>query len=234
MEQAPHGRTGRSGTFEPITKTFPADDFHLGAHVFSSDGRAVGTLESLLVGGDDYSLKALVVKEGREFSGLARSPESWLLADELIVPKDAVEDVAHDRIELNLAGADVRRLAPYLSYRHEGESVREEFTDMAEALLSNPAVPGWLGEVANKPAEQLEIEAGENVMLGRTGKKLGEVKGALFDGDDLVGVVLLPQGLLRKEVILPRRFLGRSDDAALFADLNDQDLEHLEPFKPSD
>jgi uncharacterized protein YrrD len=78
---------------------------------------------------------------------------------------------------------------------------------------------------------ELEIDSGEHVMLGRTGKKLGRVKDVLFDGDELVGVVILPEGLLREEVVLPRRFIGRSDDLALFAQLEPDDLEHLKPFQ---
>jgi uncharacterized protein YrrD len=95
-------------------------------------------------------------------------------------------------------------------------------------------VPSSVQEVANKPEGALEIEAGENVMLGHTGKKLGTVKGVLFDDGDLVGVVLRPEGLFRREVILPRRFLDRSDDAALFARLDEDDLEHLKPYRPND
>ena len=44
--------------------------------------------------------------------------------------------------------------------------------------------------------------------------------------------MLRPDGLFTQEVILPRRFLGRSDDAALFAQLDDDDLEKLKPFDP--
>jgi uncharacterized protein YrrD len=87
-------------------------------------------------------------------------------------------------------------------------------------------------EVANKPADELEIDGDENVMLGHTGKKLGTVKDVLFDGDQLVGVVLRPEGLLKKDVILPRRFLDRSDDAALFAKLDERDVEQLARFAP--
>jgi len=71
-------------------------------------------------------------------------------------------------------------------------------------------------------------------MLGHTGKKLGTVKDVLFHDDQLVGVVLHPEGLLKQEVILPRRFLDRSDDLALFAKLSESDLDHLQPFRPSD
>jgi len=56
----------------------------------------------------------------------------------------------------------------------------------------------------------------------------------LFDDDQLVGVVLLPEGFFKSDVILPRRFLDRSDDAALFANIEEEDLEKLRPFKPAD
>jgi sporulation protein YlmC with PRC-barrel domain len=209
------------------------EDLHLGAKVFSADGKEIGQIVHVLVDGD-YRLKALVVKESRGFSGVWLSPRSMVVNDEFIVPPDAVKSVSHERIELKLRSADARRLQPYLSYREKGESVGEEAEDVAAVLGSSPEVPGWLEQVANKPAGELEIDGGENVMLGHTGKKLGTVKDVLFDGDDLVGVVLRPEGLFKKEVILPRRFLSRSDDLALFAELDEADLEHLEPFEPKD
>jgi len=46
--------------------------------------------------------------------------------------------------------------------------------------------------------------------------------------------VLLPDGFFKSEVILPRRYLDRSDDAALFANIEERDLEKLTPFKPAD
>lgn len=208
-----------------------AEDFHLGADVFASDGKEVGKLVHVLVA-SDYSLQALVIKEGSSYSGRLLSPGSLLVADEFIVPKDAAKKVAHDRIDLSLDSAAMRRLPPYLSYREKGESVGEELEDEAGVLGSGPEVPNWLEQVANKPEGELEIDRDENVMLGHAGKKLGTVKDVLFDGDQLVGVVLRPEGLFKKEVILPRRFLDRSDDAALFAQLDERDLEHLAPFEP--
>ena len=200
-----------------------ADDFHLGARVFSSDGKEAGELVHVLVD-SDYNLKSLVVKEGRL--------GTLVVNDEFIVPRDAVERVDHDRIDLKLSSAGARRLPPYLSYREKGETAAEEAEDLAGVFGTSPEVPNWLEQVANKPADELEIDRGENVMLGRTGRKLGTVQDVLFDGDQLVGVVLQPGGLFTKEVILPRRFLDRSDDAALFASLDESDLEHLEPFEP--
>ncbi len=208
------------------------EDFHLGATVYSADDRHVGSLVHVLVD-SDYGLRSLVVKETGLFSGHLLSPGSFLIADEFIVPKRAVKSVNHDRVDLRLSADQVRRLKPYIQFREKGgETLGEELEDEAGVLGQGPEVPHWLEQVAEKPASQLEIDGGENVMLGRTGRKLGTVKDVLFDGDQLVGVVLLPEGLLKHEVILPRRFLDRSDDAALFARIDETDLEHLKPFSP--
>jgi hypothetical protein len=193
------------------------------------------TLSRLIVGKDDLTLKAFVVKENRRFSGHLLSPGSWLLADEVIVPRGETASVSRERVVLKLTARDVRHLPAYLSYRYGDETVTEGLTEEAiSALTSSPAVPAALEQVANKGADELEIEGGENVMLGDSGKRLGTVKDVLFDDSELVGVVILPDGLLKEEVILPRRFLQRSDDLALFAQLGEDDLEHLKPFEPGD
>ena len=208
-----------------------SEQFHLGAEVRSSDGVEVGRLVHVLVG-PDYALQALVIKESRRFSGHLFSPGSMLIADEFIVPKDAAGKVTHDRIELTLTAADVRRLPPYLAYRERSEeSLAEGLEDTAGVLGSGPEVPNWLEQVANKPDTELEIDGGENVMLGHTGRRLGTVQDVLFDDDQLVGIVVKSDGFFRHEVILPRRFLDRSDDAALFVNIEEQDLERLTPFR---
>jgi len=210
-----------------------SEQFHLGAEVRSSDGVEVGRLVHVLVG-PDYALQALVIKESRRFSGHLFSPGSMLIADEFIVPKDAAGKVTHDRIELSLTAADVRRLPPYLAYREREESVAEGLEDTAGVLGSGPEVPNWLEQVANKPDTELEIDGGENVMLGQTGRRLGTVQDVLFDDDQLVGIVVKSDGFFRHEVILPRRFLDRSDDLALFVNITEDDVARLEPFQPED
>jgi sporulation protein YlmC with PRC-barrel domain len=207
-----------------------ATDFHPGAAVSSSDGKEIAELVHVLVD-SDFKLAGIVVKESRGFSGRLLSPDSLLVADEFIVPRDAIKSVTRDRVDLTIGSADARKLSPYLSWRRRDETVTEGLEDEAAVLAASPTVPHWVEQVANKPAGELEIDGGENVMLGHTGRKLGTVKDVLFDGDELVGIVLRPEGLFKSDVILPRRFLDRSDDAALFAQIDDQDLGHLEPFK---
>jgi sporulation protein YlmC with PRC-barrel domain len=205
-------------------------DFHLGAAVYSSDGTHVGELLGTLVDETSLGLKAVVVKEDGRFSGHFLSPGSMLLTDELVVPLAAIGSVSHDRVDLKLTASRLRKLPPYLTHRFATPTPSEEVGEALDVLTATMAAPR-IEETADKPASELEIDSGENVMLGRTGKKLGHVKDILFDGDELVGVVMLPEGLLREEVVLPRRFIGRSDDLALFAQLEPDDLEHLKPFQ---
>lgn len=209
------------------------EQFHLGAEVRSSDGKEVGKLVHVLVD-SNYELKALVIKESGRFSGRLFSPGAMLINDEVIVPRDAAGKVTRDQIDLTLSAADIRRLPPYLAYREKTESLSEGLEDTAGVLGSGPELPNWLEQVANKPNTELEIDGGENVMLGHTGRRLGTVQDVLFDDDQLVGIVLKPEGFFRSEVILPRRYLERSDDLALFVNIEEKDLKQLKPFEPSD
>ena len=205
-------------------------DFHLSARVRSSDGRPVGTLHRVVVDQETFDPKAIVVKEDARFGGQLLAPGSWLLTDDLIVPIDAVAGATHDTVELTLTAAEVRRLPPYLAYHFRPPTAREAVgRDLT--LIGGIGGPA-LAETANKPAGEIEIAQGENVMLGRTGRKLGRVRDVLVDGGELIGIVLRPQGLFEHDVVLPVRFLSRSDDAALFAELAEADLEHLAPFQP--
>jgi sporulation protein YlmC with PRC-barrel domain len=208
-------------------------DFHPGARVVAGDGKEIGELAHVLVDAD-YKLKAIVVNENRGFSGRFLSSGSMPVNDEFIVPMDAIDSIDHNRITIKPTSAEARRLQPYLSYRQKAETPSEEAEDLVAVFAQSPEMVNWLEQVANKPETELEIDGGENVMLGHTGKRLGTVKDVLFDGDQLVGVVLQPGGLFKKEVILPRRFLGRSDDAALFAQLDENDLGKLTPFEPNE
>jgi hypothetical protein len=204
-------------------------DYRLGLAVVSSDDKHVGSLEALIADGDNFQPRALVVKETKWFSGHVLSPGSALLTDEVAIPVDSVASLTRDRIDIMLTGAQVRRLPPYLTYHYQALTPREVEIQQLVHLTGEPALPS-LVETAAKGPDEVEISPGEHVMLPG-GHKLGTVKDLLYDGDVLIGVVLLPDGLFKQEVILPRRFLKHSDDLALFAALTAEDLQTLQPFK---
>jgi sporulation protein YlmC with PRC-barrel domain len=204
-------------------------DFRLGADVAAGDGDTVGTLASVLVEEKGFDPRALVVKIEASFAARLLADEKLFISDEVVVPIAALQSATHDLIRLSMSAADIRRLPPYLSYRFKpltsGTAVLEE----AELLGGGLGLPN-VEEVANKGVGEIEIDREENVMLGSTGHRLGRVQDLLFDNDELIGVVIRPDGFFKQDVVLPIRFITRADDMALFANLSQSVVENLKPF----
>jgi sporulation protein YlmC with PRC-barrel domain len=207
------------------------EDFHFGAKVVSADGRHVGFLNFMIIDGESFDIHAIVVKETRHFSGHYVAATA-LMEDDISIPVGAVKDVTRELITLSTTSAEVRRTEPYLTYHY----ALPEKGDAGRLLMAQVAQTGYaphLVEEAHKRLDELEISRGENVMLGHTGQKLGTVQDLVLDDGELAGVVIRPEGFFKEHVLLQIRFLGRSDDLALFAHLTAADIARLEPFHPS-
>ena len=205
-------------------------DFRLGADVVAGDGQKAGTLTSVLVEAEGFDPKALVIQDESSVAGRLLADEKLLITDEVVVPISAVESASHDVIRLSMSVDDIRRQPPYLSYRFKALTGGEALEEEVDFLGGGLGLPANAEQVANKPADQIEIDRDENVMLGKTGHRLGRVHDVLFDDGELVGIVIKPDGFFKRDVLLPIRFISRGDDMALFADLKESDIEHLEPF----
>jgi sporulation protein YlmC with PRC-barrel domain len=205
-------------------------DFSLGVEVVASDGSRAGTLVSVLVEADGFDPKALVVKDESTLTGRMLAAEKFFVTDEVVVPITAVSSATHQLIRLSMSAEDVRKQPPYLSYRFKRLSVGEAALEEVDFLGGGLGLPANTEQVANKPKDQIEIERDENVMLGKSGRRLGRVHDLLFDKDELVGVVIQPEGFFKRDVVLPIKFISRADDMALFAELNESEVERLKPF----
>lgn len=206
------------------------EDFHFGAPVFAADGVHVGELHRLIVDEESLDPHSIVVKETRQFSG-HHFAGTALIEDDVAVPLSEVRTAHHDRVDLRIDAAAVRQTAPYLSYRYAPLTGRDAGRIVLAGIGQSAYVPRLIEE-SHKRLDELEITPGENVMLGSTGRKLGTVRDVAFDGDELIGVVMHPGGFFKEDVLLQVRFLGRSDDLALFAHLTEDDLQHLKPLHP--
>jgi sporulation protein YlmC with PRC-barrel domain len=204
-------------------------DFRLGSDVFASDGSKVGTLVSVIVDEKGFDPRSLVVKEEESLGGRLRADSSLFITDEVVIPIAAVESASHDLVRLSISSPDIRRQPLYLSYRPKPLTVEEAALEDADVLTGTIGLPKEQ-EIANKPAGQVEIDRGENVMLGATGHRLGRVQDVLFDHGKLAGVVIRPDGFFTRDVVLPTEFIERADDMALFAHLDESDIEKLKPF----
>jgi sporulation protein YlmC with PRC-barrel domain len=204
-------------------------DFRLGSDVVASDGQKAGSLVSVIVDENGFAPQALVVKEEETLGGRLRAAESLFITDEVVIPIAAVDSATHDLVRLSMSASDVRRQPLYLSYRPKALTVEEAALEDADVLSGNIALPPE-EEIANKAKGQIEIDHGENVMLGTTGRRLGKVQDVLFDHGKLTGVVIRPDGFFTRDVVLPTKFIERADDMALFAHLDESDIERLKPF----
>jgi len=208
-------------------------DFRLGADVVADDGSKVGTVVSVIVDEQGFTPRALVVKDEATLAGRLLSGEKLFTTDEVVIPISAVESATRDEVRLSMSGPEVRRQPLYLSYRREPMTTEDAVIEEGDLLTGGLGLPK-AQEVANKPADQIEIDSGENVMLGKTGRRLGRVQDVLFDHGKLIGVVIHPEGFFKRDVVLPIRFIERADDMALFAQLDEADIEHLRPVVDSD
>jgi len=204
-------------------------DFRLGSRVVDTDGQTAGTLVSVIVDEQGFAPHSIVVKDEVTLAGRLLSSEKFKTTDEVVIPISSVESATHDLVKLSISAEDVRKYPLYLSYRPQEETPGEAVLEEGELLGGGLALPR-LDEIANKPASEIEIDRGENVMLGTTGHRLGRVEDVLFDHGELIGVVIRPDGFFKRHVVLPTRFINRADDMALFADLTEADIEQLKPF----
>jgi len=220
-------------TGAPDASRHHLEDFHLGASVRTADGRHAGSLERVVIDGETWDPRALVVRETEWFSGRTFAPGAGVMVAEVIVPLDAVATATHTEVRLNLDARATRRLPPYLSYHYEPIQ-RDGGLMYAAALVGGslgvgPMLP-LVGESADKADSELEIRHGENVMIGHSGEKLGTVQDVLFDEGELVGIVVRPNGFFRHDVVVQVRFLDRSDDLALFVRMTPDDVRRLAEF----
>jgi sporulation protein YlmC with PRC-barrel domain len=208
-------------------------DFRLGAPVFSSDGRHVGSLHRVVVDQESWEPHEVVVKESVRFNGHYLALWAGLMTDELLVPISVIAQISRDRVDLSLTSRELRQLPPYLSYSLAPVKPTEGVEETVSVLLGSARVAPEVEE-ARKAAGDIEIRADENVMLGHEGHTFGHVRDILFDGGELVGVVIHPMEHLEHDVVIQIRFLERSDDGALFVHITADDLKHLPPFHPEE
>jgi uncharacterized protein YrrD len=204
-------------------------DFRLGADVISSEGHKVGTLVCVLVDEHGFDAHSIVLKHEETIFGRLLAAEKLLITDELVIPISDVESAQHHLVRLSISAPEVRRMPPYISYRFKPVTAGEALLQEAAILGGGIATPN-VEEVANKPEGEIEIDRGENVMLGKSGHRLGRIHDLLYHQGELIGVVIRPDGFSEHDVVLPIRFVSRGDDMALFAAMEPSDIEHLTTF----
>lgn len=204
-------------------------DFRLGSEIVGSDGEKAGSLVSVLVEEQGFDPKAIVVRDETSLVGSLMAGEKYFITDEVVVPMPLVASAAHDRVQLSIPAADVRKQPAYMAYHLKPMTPAEVVLEEAQVLGGALGLPK-ADEIANKAADQIEIDLNENVMIGKTGRRLGHVHDVLYDRGEMVGIVIRPEGMFKQDVVLPVRFISRADDMALFVDVRESDIQNLKPY----
>ena len=200
-------------------------DFHLGAPVRTDDGREVGSLVRLVVERDSWALAAIVVHERARFSDHPLGSFLRMFPDEVVVPARAVRLASAAGVTLALPLRAFRRLPPYLGYEYQPVSGQRAALE-AVVRAGGVSTVAPLTEVAAKTEAEIEIREGERVMLGHGGRRLGDVEDVVYDEGELAGLVVR-RARGGRRVLVPVRFLKRSDDGALFVTMREEQLEQL-------
>lgn len=208
-------------------------DLHFGARVHSADGRELGSLVRVVVDRESWDPVALVVDEKARYSGHALGVVLRMFPAEVVVPIRACRSADRERVELSIGVAEFRRLPPYLSVEYH-EYDRGQAAAARTALTNIPTAAGIpvglppFAELATKAEDEIEIRKDESVMIGHDGHRLGHVEDVVFDSGELAGAVIrLDPAHGGDHALLPVRFLGRSDDGALFVHIDEDQVARL-------
>jgi sporulation protein YlmC with PRC-barrel domain len=141
-----------------------------------------------------------------------------------------VASVSPDDVRLKLNKRATRALPPYLSYQYAPLQPGDHWRYAAALVGAVPGAFPLIDAVRNKAASDIEISRSERVMIGHTGQVLGTVQDVLLDEGELVGIVVRPKGLFKRNLLVQVRFLDRSDDLVLFVRMTPEDISRIAEF----
>src|ERR1700704_4553050 len=92
-------------------------DFRLGSKVVDREGKASGTLVSVIVDEHGFDPRSIVVKDEVTLAGRLLSSEKFKTTDEVVMPIAVGDSATHEEVKLSISAAEVRKYPLYLTYR---------------------------------------------------------------------------------------------------------------------
>lgn len=216
-------------------------DLRTGTDVYSSDGHKVGTLHRIVVKRSDLTLTHVVVDIGFLRSG-QRLWEGGLGLDyDRIVSIDQVRDASDERVELALTAADFKD-APEYTFEHfeEPHDLTPNEFDLSDVVTRGQQLAGfitstsntWLVERLNKPLGSVDIKDGTDVWRVQPHQKLGDIKRLLMEpSSNRLQAFVVRRGLiLKRDVILPIRYVCELYDNMVHVDISDAEIDQLREY----
>ncbi len=217
-------------------------DLHAGAGVYSSEGHKLGELHRVVLRRRDLSASHIVIDIGFLRSGRGIWQGGIGLDYDRVVPIEAVKSANDERIDLALT-ADAFKTAP--EYTIESFEAPEDFSpgefDIPDIVSTAQTLAGfvgnvgagyWLYERLNKPSGSIDIKEGTPVWRQDPHEKLGDVDRVLLAADGLAQAFVIRRGLLlKRDVVLPVRYVTELMDDLVRVDIADEHLDALREYQ---
>ncbi len=220
------------------------EQLRIGAHVFSSDGKQVGTLTRIVVTGAEPTVTHLVVDPGTHLSELLE-PGSLDKPRDRTVPVELAREVSDDGITLTCDEATFTALPLFERHQYVNAPVEPGGSRFRLGELVNYLASAFgLGAAPYVPENEeitFNMEPGSQVIpddapVWRTTphEEIGVVERTLADAETqhITGLVIRRASMENQLVIVPIAAISSFEDGVAHVELTDEELDQLAPYIP--
>jgi uncharacterized protein YrrD len=215
-------------------------DLHAGANVYSSDGHKLGELQRVVLRRSDLTATHIVIDIGFLRAGHKLWEGGLGLEYDRVVPIDAVASASDDRLDLNLTALQFKDAPEYTTESFEDIDVTrtpydpKSLTDHIQAVADRFGDPNnFLVQRFAEAPGSVDIAEGSPVWRVAPHDRLGEVDRVLFAADGKAQAFVIKRGsFLKRDVVLPIRYVTELLDDLVRVEISDADLEDLQTFHP--
>jgi len=217
-------------------------DLHAGADVFSSDGHKLGELHRVVLRRHDLAATHVVVDIGFLRSGRGIWEGGFGLDYDRVVPIDAISAASDERVDLSMTAEQFKSAPEYTieSFERPPDLTPGEF-DIPDIVSSAQRIADYIGSVGanywlyeklRKPRGTIDIQEGTPVWRQDPHEKLGDIHHVLFGPDGVAQAFVIKRGLLlKRDVILPVRYVTELMDDLIRVDIADEHLDALREYE---
>jgi uncharacterized protein YrrD len=217
------------------------EDLHAGADVYSADGHKLGDLRRVVLRRSDLTATHVVVDIGFLRSGHKLWEGGLGLDYDRVVPVSAIGRASDKRVDLSMSAAEFKEAPEYTAEVFEApQDIEPGEFDILDVVLPAERVGNaianastfWLWEKLNKPLGSVDIKEGTPVWRRQPHEKLGEVDRLLFDAEGKMRAFVIRRGfLLKRDVVLPVRYVTELLDDLVRVDIPDEHLDALKAYE---
>lgn len=222
------------------------EQLRIGAHVYSNDGKQLGTLSRIVIAGTEMTVTHLVVDPGTHLAQLLE-PGSLDKSRDRIVPVALAHDVSEEGIHLTCGALEFAKLP--LFERHEYVEAPVEpggSRFRLGELLNYLASTFGLGAAPYRPENEeitFNVDPGalvipEDAPVWRVTphEEIGVVERTLADTETqhVTGLVVRRSSIDNQVVVIPVSAVTSFEDGVAHVTLTDEELDSLAPYEAED